>query len=230
MRGYLIKNFLRKATIFREVNTFRPVLQNQRRARTFWKWYTKVYNAVNPIFYNKKMRQNFVELTNPEAEFIIDLGCGTGYTTIELLKQNKTGNIIGIDLSLAQMMKAHIVVNALKENNRTHFIIADVEYLPLRSNVASVVISAGLVEFLPNPVKVYREMRRVSKKGGDTAILAPRLLKSPPIRVMTRIMMYFWTETEAWQDLRTAGFQEINFYSDGPKWFRELVLIAIAKK
>lgn len=176
------------------------------------------------------MRQNFVELTNPEAEIIVDLGCGTGYTTIELLKQNKKGDIIGIDLSLSQIIKAHIAVKALKENYRTHFIIADVEHLPLRSNKISFVISAGLVEFLPNPVKVYREMRRVSKKGGDTALLAPRLLKNPLVRIMARIMMYFWTETEAWQDLRTAGFQEINLYWDGPKWFRELVLIAIAKK
>lgn len=219
-----------KATIFREVKAFRPILQNQRRARTFWRWYTKVYNAVNPVFYNKNMRKYFVKLTNPEGEVIVDLGCGTGYTIIELLKQNKSGEIIGIDLTLAQLFKAQMVVKVMKENYRTHFIIADVEHLPLRSNVTSTVISAGLVEFLPNPVKAYREMRRVSKKGGKTAILAPRLLKSPIIRVLARIMMYFWTETEAWEDLRTVGFREINLYGDGPKWFRKLVLIAIAKK
>ncbi|MFQ6124101.1 MAG: methyltransferase domain-containing protein [Candidatus Heimdallarchaeota archaeon] len=219
-----------RSTTFQEVNIFRPVLQNQRRARTFWRWYTKVYNAINPIFYTKKMRRKFVELTNSHGEVIIDIGCGTGYTTIELLKQNKAGVIIGIDLSLAQMIKAHLAVKAMKENHRTYFIIADVEHLPLRSNAASIVISAGLVEFLPSPIKVYREMWRVSKKGGNTAILAPRLRKNPIIQVLARIMMYFWTESEAWDDLRSVGFKEINLYWDGPKWSSKLVLIAIAKK
>ena len=176
------------------------------------------------------MRKHFVELINPEGEIIADLGCGTGYTTLELLEWTKEGEIIGIDLSHAQMCKARRAIRTIKEDYRVHFILADVEQLPLRSNVASAVVSAGLVEFLPNPVNAYIEMRRVSKEGGKIAMLAPRLQKSPLIRVLALIMMHFWTEKEALGDLTNAGFREIKLYWDGPKWSCKLVLIAIAKK
>lgn len=159
-----------KEPIVKQTNIF---LANKKRAIIFYRFLSKVYDALNPFLYNDAMRREVVELASIRQGLrALDVGCGTGYTTEAILKWSAHGEVVGIDLTPQQLNKA---VKKLKSRRDTLFLRGDAENLPFKKNTFNAVVSVGAIEYFPDPKRVIQEMARVVKPGGKVVVGGPEL-------------------------------------------------------
>jgi ubiquinone/menaquinone biosynthesis C-methylase UbiE len=107
---------------------------------------------------------------------ILDLGCGTGRTTIGLYKIGFR-NIVGVDISEKMIERAYS--NANKLSCAIDFIVADAMYLPLGKELFDCVFFSFnglmLIPGIMNRSKACSEINRVLKEGGYFIFTTPYL-------------------------------------------------------
>lgn len=104
------------------------------------------------------------------GSMILDVGCGTGYPALELLKQvDQKTRIIALDSSLDMLAVARRKAIRLS-GKRIFFRHEKAEKLSFTDGVFDLVISNVALPFLSNPEEALREMIRVLKPGGKLAI------------------------------------------------------------
>uniref|UniRef100_A0A7J2THR5 Methyltransferase domain-containing protein n=1 Tax=Archaeoglobus fulgidus TaxID=2234 RepID=A0A7J2THR5_ARCFL len=197
-----------------------PLLDDKRRAKIFYRYFSLIYDYVNPIFYSKEMRKKVVEMAEVnEKSLVLEVGSGTGYTTEEIAKFVPEDRIFCVDISPEQIRKA-------RKKLRVNFIIGDAENLPFKDRTFDSTISAGSIEYWPNPAKGIEEMARVTKKGGKVVILAPRRPDNAFIRNFAERIMLFPSTEQCVEWFERAGLKDIEFVETGPyRFWKKLVVI-----
>lgn len=105
-----------------------------------------------------------------EGETVLDLGSGSGLDSfIAALKVGARGQVIGIDMTDAQLEKAEGLRKRCGWNNLS-FRKAFIEELPLEEQSVDVVVSNGVINLCAEKDKVFKEIARVLKAGGRLAI------------------------------------------------------------
>ncbi|MCX7780795.1 MAG: class I SAM-dependent methyltransferase [Negativicutes bacterium] len=130
---------------------------------------------------------------------ILDVGCGTGIYTCELLKQGAT--VTGIDISPEMLDIARWKTAGYGE--RVSLIQADAAALPFADNEFDMVVSITAMEFFQNPCACLHEMHRVLRPGGHMVVAT---LNSKSLWAMQR-------RIKSW--FRRTIFSNANFYSIG---------------
>jgi len=196
------------------------LLDHKNRARTFYKYFSKIYDYVNPIFYSEKMREKVIEMAEIDHDdFVLEVGCGTGFTTLGIAKKVPQERIFCVDLSPEQIRKA-------KRKLRSNFILGDAENLPFRDGVFDATISAGSIEYWPDPFKGISEMVRVTKSGGKVVVLAPRKPDNALFRKIAESIMLFPSTEQCINWFEKAGLKNVKFVEMGPyKFWSKLVVI-----
>jgi SAM-dependent methyltransferase len=97
------------------------------------------------------------------AQRWLDIGCGTGALTRQILSTAAPALTIGTDPSL------NFVRYATHHTNGAHFLVSDARALAIRDNTFDHVVSGLALNFIPNPERALREMVRVGKPGGWVA-------------------------------------------------------------
>ena len=124
---------------------------------------------------HKRNKQNYVQYSlfikrhAPDGSSILDLGCGTGYSSL-LLSYEKF-DVTGVDVSflfLGEISK--------RRSANLNLLVADAADLPFRSESFDAVSSFMMIEHIFHVGKTLREMLRVVKKGGYIVIVSPNLL------------------------------------------------------
>jgi SAM-dependent methyltransferase len=96
----------------------------------------------------------------PEGARVLDLATGVGATYGELRRKLPTARLFGVDLSPTQLRAAR----------RVHpdgmFVRADGGRLPFPDGVVDRVYCSWMLEHVPDPVPILREVRRVLAPGG----------------------------------------------------------------
>ncbi len=148
----------------------RIFLADKGRAILFYTVLSRIYDIINPFFYDNSMRGKVVELANIHPDYkVLDVGCGTGYTTEAILRTLGHGEIVGIDLTPQQLRKS---IEKLK-SKRLVLMRGDAENLPFKEGIFNATVSVGAVEYFPNPKNAVQEMMRVVKSDGKIAIGGP---------------------------------------------------------
>lgn len=196
------------------------VLDDKRRARNFYRYFSLIYDYVNPLFYSKEMRRKVVEMAELQKDsLVVEVGSGTGFTTEEIVKIVPPENVFCVDLTPEQIKKA-------KKKLKVNFFIGDAENLPFKDKIFDSAISAGSIEYWPNPQKGIEEMARVTKKGGKVVVLAPREPENPLIRKIAEKIMLFPSTDECVAWFERAGLKDIEFVEMGPyRFWSKLVVI-----
>ena len=99
------------------------------------------------------------------ADRVLDLGCGTG-ALLEQLPVKAGAAVHGADLNLHTVMEASI------HAPNVDLICADGVSLPYASASFDVVFCHFLLLWTSHPLKILREMRRVTRQGGAVLALA----------------------------------------------------------
>jgi demethylmenaquinone methyltransferase/2-methoxy-6-polyprenyl-1,4-benzoquinol methylase len=184
------------------------VLENKSRARTFYKYLSKVYDRINPFIWDEQMRDEAIEMLDISPDdTVLDVGCGTGFGTEGLL--TKTENVYGLDQSPHQLEKAYAKFG---KRGAVRFHLGDAERLPFDDDAFDVVWSSGSIEYWPNPVTALRELRRVAKPGGQVLVVGPDYPNNGVFQKMADAIMLFYDEDEADRMFADAGFTEFEHH------------------
>ncbi len=139
-----------------------PFLTDKKMALAYYDILSSVYDVLNPSFYTLSMREEMVKLIdNDQPMRVLDVGCGTGYTTTGILRLRQVCEAIGIDQNNRQLQKA--ARKLTPEKPRISLSRGDAENLPFKDETFDAVISVGAVEYFPDPEKALKEMARVVK-------------------------------------------------------------------
>jgi SAM-dependent methyltransferase len=101
-----------------------------------------------------------------EGNTIVDLGSGAGLDCfLAARKVGKTGKVIGIDVSEEMLKKA--TANAAKYGyTNVEFRLGDIENMPVKNNVADIIISNCVLSLAVDKAVAFKEAYRVLKSGG----------------------------------------------------------------
>ena len=197
------------------------LLDDKRRARAFYKYFSKIYDVVNPFFYSEEMRKTVVDMAEiDEGDFVLEVGCGTGFTTYEIVRRVGEEKVVAVDLTPEQMVKA------IARFPKANFLRGDAENLPFKDNTFDASISAGSIEYWPHPALGIQEMARVTKPGGRVVILAPRKPDNPIVRKFAESIMLFPSTQQCVAWFLKAGLEDIRYVEMGPyRFWSKLVVI-----
>jgi SAM-dependent methyltransferase len=92
----------------------------------------------------------------------LDIGCGTGALSAAILAQCDPASLIGIDPSESFVETAR----AMLPDPRAQFATGDASALAMESASRDVVVSALVLNFIPDRQKALAEMKRVARSGG----------------------------------------------------------------
>lgn len=156
---------------------------------------------------------------------VIDVGSGTGFTTQGIVEFIAPENIDCIDQSPHQMRKAR----RKKDLKGCRFQLGDAEEIPFPDDYFDRYVSAGSIEYWPEPRRGIAEGYRIIKPGGIALMIGPLRPKNRFARFTADTWMLFPEEEEYDQWFREAGFSDIRKIYVAPNWaMREKYGIAIA--
>jgi ubiquinone/menaquinone biosynthesis C-methylase UbiE len=140
------------------------------------------YDSLNALgnTYNKKVNDKRVSdlvrlITETKATNILDVGCGSGYTLIPLLKQINDASFYAEDISyeMVKIAQDKIVHENIKTNSTWQIEVADAMQLPFADGSFQVVYLIHSLHHLPDLHNALTECHRVLKKGGILYINDP---------------------------------------------------------
>lgn len=112
------------------------------------------------------------------GEAIIDVGCGCGATSFDLLKQvGATGRVTGIDISEPMLGRARELAPA---NAPVEFVLADATVYPFAPESADMLFSRFGVMFFAQPTDSFANMRKALRPGGRLAFACWRTPRDNP--------------------------------------------------
>lgn len=117
--------------------------------------------------------RRIVESIASSKAIVADLGCGSGAMLCEVLRVRPTWTGYGLDISEAAINYARRLAAHKGVAPRTQFQTGCLMNLPFASRSLDVVIASEVVEHLPYPERVFKELSRVLAPGGLLLVTVP---------------------------------------------------------
>jgi ubiquinone/menaquinone biosynthesis C-methylase UbiE len=155
----------------------------------------------------------------------LEVGCGTGALSAAILRRWKPTSLHSIDPSEGFIATARQNVT----DSRATFAVGDAQALAVESASKDVVVSALVLNFIPDRVKALAEMKRVTRQGGTIAFY----VWDYPGGGM-QVMREFWTAATALDPAASDLTEDKRFPFCTPEGLTALVkqvgMISIAQR
>jgi MPBQ/MSBQ methyltransferase len=194
------------------------LIQHKAEARWFYAVVSQVYDRwVNPLFWTAPMRDASLALAElgPGLD-VVDVGAGTGFTTSGVVEHADPGRVVMVDQSPHQLAKARRKPQ-LAAVRKT---LGDAEALPLADASADRWVSAGSIEYWPDPAAAFREAFRVLRPGGVAVCIGPLQRTNPVARFLSDAWMLFPPQADYERWMREAGFTGLRHVHVAPEWWQ----------
>jgi len=159
--------------------------------------------------------RQLIELCNITAgQYILDIGCGTGYTACFLAK-NYQVDVVAADIRSKVIEEAKKRIAKEGVGDRVKTIEADAHELPFPPNTFDAVIAESVLAFCDKK-KVSSEVYRVLKPGGVFGNNEGTYLKPPPAHLPSFLLKSYGMDVkllqeDEWQVIyREAGFEVVS--------------------
>jgi SAM-dependent methyltransferase len=96
----------------------------------------------------------------------LDVCCGSGIVTEIIAEQSHPASIVGVDLSSAQVDHAR----SHRSRSNIRFELADATALPFKEAEFDIAVCGLGLNFIPDPVRALKEIKRVLRPGGTVAV------------------------------------------------------------
>jgi len=195
------------------------LLQHKTEAYWFYRVLSLVYDRwVNPLFWTPAMRATAlgVAALDDRSLATLDVGAGTGFTTEGIVERVDPECVTMLDQSPHQLARAR----AKPQLAGCAKLIGDAEDLPFATDRFDRYVSAGSIEYWPDPQRAVAEAYRVLRAGGRALIAGPVLPAHPLLRRLADAWMLFPTERQYRDWLLRAGFADMQVVTLAPPWYR----------
>lgn len=116
--------------------------------------------------WSRRLAPRFLDwLHLPRDQAWLDVGCGTGALSTNVLAHAAPMRVIGIDPSPGFVQHARAQVT----DGRASFQVGDAQALPFENDLFDVAAALLVLNFVPKPAQAVSEMQRVVRKGGIVA-------------------------------------------------------------
>lgn len=154
------------------------------------------------------------------GDVVVDLGSGAGNDCfVARAETGETGRVIGIDFTEAMIEKARLNAQKLNYTN-VEFRQGDIEDIPLKDNIADVVVSNCVLNLVPDKAKVFNEISRILKPQGHFSISDIVLVGELPDKIKGVAEMYAGCVSGAIQRadylqlIQDTGFQHLTIQKE----------------
>ena len=203
------------------------LIQHKREAYWFYRFLSLGYDRwVNPLFWTPAMREQAlaaVRLDAPGLE-ILDAGAGTGFTTEGIVRHVDPARVTMLDQSPHQLARAQ----RKRALERCRKLLGDAEQLPFGDDAFDRYVSAGSIEYWPDPQRGVAEAYRVVKPGGVAVVIGPVKPANRVLRRLSETWMLFPAEAEYRRWFERAGFADVTVRTVAPAWYRGRSPYAVA--
>ena len=137
-------------------------------ARLFDEWpekYDRWFETPIGVLVKKYEKELFLDLLQPcPGEMILDVGCGTGLFTLNILGLGT--RVIGLDISQPMLVRAR----QKAEKYPFRGVAGDMRFLPFADECFDRVVSMTALEFIADGQAAVEDLFRVAKKGGVVVV------------------------------------------------------------
>jgi MPBQ/MSBQ methyltransferase len=196
-----------------------PLIQHKQEAYWFYRFLSLIYDRrVNPLFWTPPMRSQALRLARLDRPSLatLDVGAGTGFTTEGIVRNVAPENVTMLDQSPHQLARA-AAKPALRGCRR---IEGDAEALPFETDSFDRYVSAGSIEYWPEPQRAVAEAFRVLRAGGIALVVGPLPPANRAARWLSRQWMLFPQVSDYRGWLAAAGFTDVVSIYVAPEWHR----------
>jgi SAM-dependent methyltransferase len=163
----------------------------------------------DPLYHWPYFRVILMELALTAGDFLLELGCGGGAFLHEALR---TGcRAAAVDHSPDMVRLAREMNGNAVEDGRLEIVEADAARLPFPDATFTCAAMMGVLGFLPDPVAVFREIKRVLAGGGRLVVLGsdPALRGTPAAPEPMASQLRFYEDEELERLAREAGLTDV---------------------
>ncbi len=195
------------------------LIQHKREAYWFYRFLSLGYDRwVNPLFWTERMRASVLAVARLDDRGLrtLDVGAGTGFTTEGVVEHVDAPRVTMLDQSPHQLARSHRRP-ALHACRR---IEGDAEQLPFPDGSFDRYVSAGSIEYWPDPARAIAEAHRVLCPGGVAMVAGPLPPRNAIARRLADTWMLFPTETQYRDWFAAAGFGDVEVVHVAPEWHR----------
>src|SRR5215208_2034229 len=155
----------------------------------------------------------------------VDVGAGTGFTTAGIVERVDAEHVTMLDQSPHQLAHAR----GKPELAACAKLLGDAEDLPFATDQFDRYVSAGSIEYWPDPQRAITEAYRVVAPGGRALVIGPVRPAHALLRRLADAWMLFPTERQYREWFERAGFSDVGVEALAPAWYRsERVPFALA--
>ena len=197
-----------------------PLIQHKREAFWFYRFLSLGYDRwVNPLFWTPEMRARALAAARLDDSdlTVLDAGAGTGFTTEGIVERVDPARVTMLDQSPHQLARSR-AKPALAHCPR---VVGDAERLPFPDDSFDRYVSAGSIEYWPDPQRGIAEAYRVTRAGGVTLVIGPVRPANRLARALAETWMLFPPAEEYERWFRTAGFDDVTTTALAPRWYSD---------
>jgi MPBQ/MSBQ methyltransferase len=196
------------------------LIQHKREAYWFYRFLSLGYDDwVNPLFWTPEMRERALTAARLDARDLetLDAGAGTGFTTEGIVASVDPLRVTMLDQSPHQLARA-ARRPALAGVRR---LLGDAEALPFADDSFDRYVSAGSIEYWPDPQRGIAEAYRVLRPGGVGVVMGPVRPAGRVVRALADLWMLFPSVDQYRTWFERAGFEDVQVIPVAPSWYRD---------
>jgi ubiquinone/menaquinone biosynthesis methyltransferase len=169
------------------------LIQNKKEVPSEFNRIAKRYDLATSLSqgYQKDLQTSVDRMNLKGNEYLADLCCGTGKSTIACLNNLPSGKVIGIDNSEGMLEAAREKLSSKFEKDKVNFVQQDVMNLDLTDKGLDAIFMAYGIRNMPDFEKCVKNLHRVLKPGGKICFHEYAISKSFVSKLYWKFLGYF---------------------------------------
>jgi ubiquinone/menaquinone biosynthesis C-methylase UbiE len=151
------------------------------------------------------MKSFGLDLSKAGTKFL-EVGCGTGGFCIFASKECE--HVTGLDIGKTRINMANKLRNRF--GKKVSFVVGDAQYLPFRDGYYDIIVCSETLEHVPDHLKAFHELVRVTKRLGYVIITVPNNLSLAQLDKFQLFPSYFAVRRSQPEDLHIFNNFVIN--------------------